>query len=48
MEDSLQAIPCGKIARSFFNDTFVLKKNKTEGEKDDKPIKINEKGIAWH
>ena len=47
MEDDLQAIPCGKIARSFFNDTFVLKK-KTEGEEDDKPIKINEKGIAWH
>ena len=47
MDNSSQAIPCGKIARSFFTDTFVLKKNKSEGE-DEKQITINEKGIAWH
>lgn len=30
MDDDMLAIPCGKIARSFFNDTFVLKLNNSE------------------
>ena len=35
------AHPCGLIAKSFFNDTFVLKK----GDNDE--IVIKEEGIAW-
>ena len=35
------AHPCGLIAKSFFNDTFVLKK----GDSDE--IVIKEEGIAW-
>ena len=34
------AIPCGLIAKSFFNDTFVLKK-------DGSAVAISEKNIAW-
>ena len=34
------ANPCGLIAKSFFNDTFTLKK-------DNKEIPIESKGIAW-
>lgn len=34
------AIPCGLIAKSIFNDTFVLKRDGTK-------VAINEKGIAW-
>lgn len=35
------AVPCGLVAKSVFNDTFVLK---NDGGKE---IKIEEKGIAW-
>jgi len=36
------AIPCGLVAKSFFNDTYVVTK-KTDGSK----VTINEGGIAW-
>ena len=36
------AIPCGLVAKSFFNDTYILTK-KTDGSK----VIINEGGIAW-
>jgi hypothetical protein len=48
MDDDMLAIPCGKIARSFFTDTFILMKNNTEEKLDNKSITINETGIAWH
>ncbi|KAL4482553.1 hypothetical protein ABPG72_005796 [Tetrahymena utriculariae] len=35
------AVPCGLIARSFFNDTFQL------FQEDNTPIYIQESGIAW-
>ena len=37
---SAPAIPCGLVAKSVFNDTYVLKK-------DGKTIPIVETGIAW-
>lgn len=37
------ANPCGLIAKSFFNDTFILKSNNSTANK----IEINETGIAW-
>ena len=36
------AHPCGLVAKSFFNDRYVLK-NKQTG----KVVPINENGIAW-
>jgi hypothetical protein len=36
------AMPCGLVAKSFFNDRYSLLLNG-----DSKPITINEKGIAW-
>lgn len=36
------AIPCGLVAKSFFNDTFVLKK-----VGDTNPVTINHDNIAW-
>ena len=47
LNDSQQAIPCGKIARSFFTDTFKLVRGKIE-EEGTENITIIEKGIAWH
>ena len=35
------ATPCGLVARSFFNDTFVLKKQGGD------TVKIAKEGIAW-
>ncbi len=35
------AWPCGLVAKSFFNDTYVLK------DKNSIKVTINEKGIAW-
>ena len=42
------AIPCGLIAKSYFNDKFKNwgKKSKFEGEASE-PINVNEKDIAW-
>jgi len=41
-DDALPAIPCGLVAKSLFNDTYVFRK------KDVTPdIKINSNGIAW-
>lgn len=34
------ATPCGLIAKSFFNDTFVLKNGAAT-------VPISEKNIAW-
>jgi len=43
------AIPCGLVAKSFFNDTFALYKKNPNGvsEKDDTLITIKEDQIAW-
>ena len=37
----LPAVPCGLVAKSVFNDTYLFQK------KDGTNIPINEKGIAW-
>ena len=41
LDPEAPAIPCGLVAKSFFNDRYSLKL--LSGEK----IDINEKGIAW-
>lgn len=41
LDPDLPAIPCGLVAKSFFNDTFELWGNK-KGQ-----IKIEETQIAW-
>lgn len=35
------AVPCGLVAKSFFNDTYKILAS------DDTPITINEKDISW-
>ena len=40
LDGDMPANPCGLIAKSFFNDTFSLKR-------DNKEVTLNEKGIAW-
>lgn len=39
------AIPCGLIAKSFFNDTFELLQKKSTGNY--KPVEVNYTNIAW-
>lgn len=41
------AIPCGLVAKSFFNDTFQLFKKNPDGSGNDTPITIKEDQIAW-
>lgn len=41
LNDELPAIPCGLVAKSVFNDSFILRKE------DDTKIEINEQNIAW-
>ena len=41
LEDGELAVPCGLIAKSYFNDNF------TEWKIDGSPITPNEKDIAW-
>ena len=38
------AIPCGLVAKSYFNDTFELWKVNSEGEEK---VPIKEDSIAW-
>jgi hypothetical protein len=45
LADTTPAIPCGLVAKSFFNDTFVLNRIGANGEKI--PVEIDETGIAW-
>ena len=40
MPDSQEAVPCGLVAKSIFNDTFKLFGPKGE-------VNISSKGIAW-
>lgn len=40
------AVPCGLVAKSFFNDTFELFKKNPDGG-DDTKIDIKEDQIAW-
>lgn len=43
------AIPCGLMAKSFFNDTLTFYKKFTEGKtpKEDDKIELNTSDIAW-
>lgn len=41
-DDWLPAVPCGLVAKSFFNDKYNMTKR---GET--KQVNINRKGIAW-
>ena len=45
IDDSQPAIPCGLVAKSFFNDTFSLVRIKEGGVED--PVNIKEDNIAW-
>ena len=40
MDPNLPANPCGLVAKSYFNDTFLIYRG-TEN------ITLNDKGIAW-
>lgn len=46
MDDKDPAIPCGLVAKSFFNDTFEFYRVGENGQPDVK-IEINNKNIAW-
>ena len=47
MADDAPAIPCGLVAKSFFNDTFKLIK-KVNGNVDEaNAVEILETEIAW-
>ena len=37
------AYPCGLVAKSYFNDTFILSKDKTAGDN----VIIDDSDIAW-
>lgn len=43
------AIPCGLMAKSFFNDTLTFYKNFIDGKnpKEDDKIELNTSDIAW-
>lgn len=43
--DEKPAIPCGLVAKSFFNDTFKLYRTHDDGSKEE--IEIDQKNIAW-
>ena len=45
MSDADPAIPCGLIAKSFFNDEYKIVKLDVEGNEIEIPI--NETDIAW-
>ena len=47
LADDKPAIPCGLVAKSFFNDTFKLNYCLDEGCTKSEPVVINEDGIAW-
>jgi hypothetical protein len=46
LPDNEPAIPCGLVAKSYFNDTFKLVRKGAAGDRD-VPIVINENNIAW-
>ena len=46
ISDDQPAIPCGLVAKSFFNDTYELWKKGENGGKDVK-IDILKDNIAW-
>ena len=41
------AIPCGLVAKSFFNDTYQLYKLNDDGNEIKPDIKIDDTKIAW-
>ena len=45
LNDSDPAIPCGLVAKSFFNDTYKLYKKDSNGIRQE--VDINQSGIAW-
>lgn len=49
MNQSDPAIPCGLVAKSYFNDTFKLYQQvgSTRNPSTDTEIKINSDNIAW-
>ena len=49
MNGDLPAIPCGLVAKSYFNDTFeLIHMDKDEsGHEKENPVSINTKSIAW-
>ena len=48
LDSAKPAVPCGLIAKSFFNDTYQWCKAANIGDcTGDELIDINEKGIAW-
>ena len=50
MTDDKPAIPCGLVAKSYFNDTFTLHfcpNNDCTNKQALVPVTINETNIAW-
>ncbi len=46
MDDSAPAVPCGLVAKSFFNDTFELWR-KADTSSTDTNVTISSTNIAW-
>lgn len=46
LEEEAPAVPCGLVAKSFFNDTFELWKT-ADSVSPSKNIMINSNNIAW-
>jgi hypothetical protein len=42
LDDTAPAVPCGLVAKSFFNDTFILR-----GGASSSKIEIDQTNIAW-
>ena len=47
MEDSNPAVPCGLVAKSYFNDTYKLIKKVGDTVDEANAVDISETKIAW-
>ena len=47
LADDLPAIPCGLVAKSLFNDTYILEKCKDDACTQKTKIDIDSNNIAW-